>query len=208
MTAKTTEGYTLLMHAASDGNIGIVRFLLGCGPSVNDIDHEKQTMLMLLGHLNVNSGSGSKSTNLDLARLFIDCGVPLDAQSTAGVTALMIASLWKAVDVVRLLVDRGASVNEVDENGWTALMFAVSSSTFFPAAKAINRLLISAGADVNAKANNGQTTLMIAASDNSDKVCEILIDHAAHIDAVDEQGVTALMLASSQGFLYSVRLFF
>jgi ankyrin repeat protein len=66
-----------------------------------------------------------------------------NAVTTAGITALMVASASGSADSVRLLLDRGASVNARESNGGqTALMFASAHNR-----PAVIELLIERGAD-------------------------------------------------------------
>ncbi len=59
---------------------------------------------------------------------------------------------------------------------------------------------IKQGANINCQYQNGRTPLMMAVQFNNCGAAEILIDSGAHVDLVDVQGKTALMVACGLGF--------
>jgi ankyrin repeat protein len=60
----------------------------------------------------------------DSARYLMDHGADVNAKSTTGKTALMIAAEKGDSDTVRALLQHGARVNERDSKGKTALQHA------------------------------------------------------------------------------------
>ena len=81
-------------------------------------------------------------------------------RATQGLTALLLASLNRRLDVLQALLARGADVNAKDNgSGLTALMSA-SAKGYLD----VVQTLIAKGADVNAKDNSGLTALMVTRS--------------------------------------------
>ena len=142
-------------------------------------------------------------------------GANINARNTAGVSSLMAASGTGNVSCVKFLVSRGANVNAHDADGWTALMFACTFSTIDCAA-----FLISKGAYVDARTNEGQTALAVEAqalmeeslmanasaghvvpvvADQASVMdcIKLLISKGANVNARDNNGGTALMLAAT-----------
>ena len=101
------DGETALMCAHQPD---VVALLLERGANPNAADHAGITPLMAVAGRELQSYS-SESDELAIARRLIDLGVPLDAQSANGETALMHAARSGRVEMVRLLVERGARVN-------------------------------------------------------------------------------------------------
>ena len=160
---------TVLMHAARQGNLDVVRALVGVGAPVNVQDENGCTALM----------HAASQGNLNVIRILIEVGADVNKRDRSGRTALMYA---RNSDVVETLIDAGADVNMRDRNGRTALMHVRDSDGV--------RALIVAGLGVNSQDQDGRTALMYAR--NSD-VVETLINVGADINRQDQDGRTALM---------------
>lgn len=96
---------------------------------------------------------------------------------------------------VHATVRDGVEINGI-LRGDTPLLTAIGHGGY-----AIIQQLIAAGADVNlgAQVHQGLTPLMYAAVLGRDRLCTLLLDHGADVDAVDNGGKTALMHAVIKG---------
>jgi len=139
-----------------------------------------------------------------------------------GTTALMTAARQGKIETVRILLEKGADVNAVDKDGYPVLI--VAELMPFPPQFEIVKLLLKSGANVNAKADNGWTALMEAAKGHSylrkvfiDKghkdvatipteFARLLLERGAAVNAMDEAGRTALMIAAANGQTETVKL--
>lgn len=83
--------------------------------------------------------------------------LPASANSTGGVTALMLAVRENAVEAATALLDGGAPINETSGNGSTALLVATQNGSARMA-----HLLIERGADVNLANGKGWNPLYLA----------------------------------------------
>ena len=95
----------------------------------------------------------------------------------------------------------GADPNVRDTTGKTALVYAAARGF-----DDVVRRLLDAGVDVNAHAGNELTPLMWAAGHDEgvgaaavDRVVDVLLTHGAALDATDNRGRTALMIAAALG---------
>jgi len=111
----------------------------------------------------------------------------IDAQDSAGETALMLASLNGDIDLVKLLITKGAQVNKT---GWTALHYAAANGH-----DDIAKLLLGYSAYVDAPSPNGTTPLMMAARGDHLSTIKLLIDKGADINAKNQIGMNALAFA-------------
>lgn len=70
----------------------------------------------------------------------------------------------------------------------------------------VRMLLESRRADVNFAHRDGLTALQTASYVNAIAVVELLLDYGAFVDAVREDGVSAIIFAASEGHYEVVRL--
>jgi uncharacterized protein len=106
-------GATPLIRAALSGDLEVARLLLAhhAGPSITTFDHT--TALMAASGVGWADGfirEHSEDETLELARLLLDLGNPVNAANDAGITALHGAAYKGADPAVELLVDRGADL--------------------------------------------------------------------------------------------------
>jgi ankyrin repeat protein len=73
--------------------------------------------------------AASQNGHLDVVRLLIDAGVPVDIRNGAGKTPLALASSKGKLEVVHFLIEQGADLNAQDNQGWMSLHFRVTTRT-------------------------------------------------------------------------------
>ena len=165
-------------------------------------------------------------------RVLVKAGAELNLAEPDGITPLIMAIINGHYDVAGFLLEAGADPNLADLWGRTALYAAVDMhtlepSTTRPAPKDVNalsgldiaRLALSKGAapDPRLKAATpgrgipdgpdpllraGTTPFVRAAKTGDVAAMRLLLEHGADPKAATEQGVTALMAASGQGWRY------
>jgi ankyrin repeat protein len=114
----------------------------------------------------------------------------LEAKNKVGRTALMAAAGHVAgLDICTALLKQDADAFVIDNEGRSLLHEAVSSNSRQKLA-----LFLEAGLDVNLpEATNGKTPLIAAARGSIDhRLCRMLLEHGAYVDATDFNGKTAL----------------
>ena len=144
------------------------------------------------------------ATALELIRK----GVDLELRSN-GETALHLAvriccykNAGHATQICHELLERGADVNALNGIGQTALHIAVMSNPFYHNENRaeIVRQLLRYKADVNAKSEKVlRTPLHYAAKYSSRECINVLLAAGARVNELDEQGQTALHVASPNG---------
>jgi len=120
-----------------------------------------------------------------------------------GATPFALAAMAGDTVLMRLLVEHGADPHLKAENGATPLMMAagirrnraenvVAENDSLAAVK----LALELGTDVNAKDIAGNTALHGAARIKSAKIIQLLVDHGAEINVVNELGQSPLFMAT------------
>jgi ankyrin repeat protein len=197
--------------------IGVLLF--GCGQS-------KEQAIQELEKLNLKFTQddfvrSAENGDAKAVQLFLDAGIDCNAQSSAGLTALMAAAKNGRIDVVKKLLDQKAKVDAQGKDGLTALMLAADSNQLD-----IVKWLLEKGADPNLEDQSGWTALMkavyqghtncvealatrsreevnrgllVAALMGHKDTAKVLLDHGAEVDSRAEDGRTPLMLAANKG---------
>lgn len=130
----------------------------------------------------------------DIAKLLLEQGANVNAQTKHGLTALHAAADEGCVEVVKVLLEYNADVNCSDNNCVTPLHLSAEEGN-----KEISKILLDKGANVNAKRKNGKTALHSAAEFGYEVIVDALLQFGAEIDPKEEEDVTPLHFAALEG---------
>ncbi|MDX9732015.1 MAG: ankyrin repeat domain-containing protein [Bdellovibrionales bacterium] len=89
----------------------------------------------------------ARTGDITIMRGMIAGGQSVDAQSSVGSTALMVASRAGGVETVEWLLQQGADAAILDQDGQSALVYALVGSASGPKLERLVELLIKAGAN-------------------------------------------------------------
>lgn len=112
-----------------------------------------------------------------------------------GSTPFMLAAIAADIPVMQLLLEHGADPGVTTPAGATALMAAAGAATYAwqspgTEAEALEavKLVLASGVDVNQTDEDGNTALHGAANRGANSVIQLLLDHGAQLDAVNQEG--------------------
>lgn len=134
--------------------------------------------------------------NESAVKVFLSCGVSVDARDERDWTALMISSFNGNEKMALLLIRCGAKIQAQDRNGYTPLHWA-SFNGYLP----VVQLLLEKGANIDADSQFGWTALMQAATRGHVPVVAKLLEHGALVNKKTQDGWTALHKAAANGHL-------
>ncbi len=167
---------TPLMTAVFYNDLATVKLLLahGANPLAKDGD----------GGLPIHYSK----CNLEIEKLLVANGNDVNALENDGKTPLMWALYGGGnMVIIRFLISHGAHVNARSKDGYSALLWATQLDK-----SRATQLFIAHGAAINVHGIYGTTPLINAARGSVENV-ELLLRHGANIEAVDDDGDTALI---------------
>ncbi|HTM10726.1 MAG TPA: ankyrin repeat domain-containing protein [Verrucomicrobiae bacterium] len=110
-------GWTVLMFAAREGHVDIVRLLLDSGADPNATSDNKYDGARPLT-------IAAEHGNVEVIKLLLSRGADVNGRNAHGDTALMYGAQYNHVDVAKVLLNANADTQLVDHDGDTALMIA------------------------------------------------------------------------------------
>ncbi|KAF7511786.1 hypothetical protein GJ744_003517 [Endocarpon pusillum] len=189
----------LLLQAARNGNLSVVRTLLDNGAEIKarTIDGESAIHWATVG------------SHSEVIQLLLDREPLATLVDSDGRTALhwAIAQHNKIV-AQQLSMHHGGSYLSVQDNyGWTALYLAVRIGEWeLDASKEMAELLLRKGSDPNVQTHTGKTALHDAAALGLVDLAKLLCRYGARTDVKDGDGNTACDRAIESGFQGIVQL--
>lgn len=175
-----------LYQAIDSENTEVVRKLIQNGADVNKRFVEDQYPALFYA---------ASWSNIEIIKLLIDAGADIHAKTKWGTTAFHAAASNGKQDVAKLLLEKGAVFDEKDDTGRTPLYNAAYSAE---EETAIWLLDLGADPDIKPKPSLG-TPIFYAAHKGRVKLVEKLIEKEADLEAVGEEGQTALHAAAVIG---------
>jgi len=206
VNARDDKGESLITLAVSRGNESMVNLLLRNGADVRTYNDNVKKMLeeaILVPYDNIVEllldGGLEPDDALLLAtfygrktilRLLLERGADSNLQSTSkygGGSALVIAAERGNEEMVQLLLKHNADVQLRNDEGVSALEMATVYGN-----ELIVKLLLEKGADFG-------LALCIAASMGTESILEMLLDRGADINVRNDEGLSALEIATAEG---------
>jgi ankyrin repeat protein len=191
LLARDRRGAMPLAHAARGGHVALVEWFLTEGAAIDARDLNGATALY----------AAAESERPATVAALLRHGADPNLTGRSGIAPLAAAAFRGNDRIVELLLARGADPNHVDATGKTAIVYAAARGF-----ELVVRRLLDAGVDAKARYGNDLTALMWAAGHEDGvgaaaavTVIELLIERGAGIDAADDRGRTALMIAAERG---------
>lgn len=122
-TADRSGGVTVLLSAAENADVPMLRFLLANGADPK-LTSGGDNALMLAAGVGNNPSSNKESVVLEAVRILADAGCDMNAKDDNGDTAVHGAVLRGANSVIQFLPERGAQLNEINRVGWRPIDMA------------------------------------------------------------------------------------
>ncbi|MCL2192788.1 MAG: ankyrin repeat domain-containing protein [Treponema sp.] len=174
------NGESILNHAVSAQNVGIVRMLLEAGACPNFGNALGITPVMTAARLD----------NTALINLLIQRGANLNARDFNRRTVLFYAVENNNEAIIAMLVRTGISVNARDNRDNNALLHAAGKGNI-----SVIAFLLNNGMNVNSRDRCGDTPLLIAAQKNNYQMFRLLASRGADPYIRNNSGYTALDFA-------------
>ena len=187
---KDPDDYTPLTHAAFRVCPATSQVLLEHGASINSQEHIGITPL----YYAATTGSSS------CVEALIRAGADVNLSNNEGTSPLVRACEKGHARCAEILLKNGADINVQEEGKSSALYFSAQEGNV-----GCLQLLLREGADPKQRFVAGCTALQVACSHDKVECAEILLP-LSDIDAVDDEGRTALYWACKEGKETTVEL--
>lgn len=179
--ARDAEGKTPLHIAAANGQLLVLKLLVGSRADLEARDGSQETPLF----------AAAAGGHLKVVTYLVDSGVDLRARDQTGHSTLNLAVEHLHCDVARLLVERGADLcHKLDKQ----CLAACAAADFERV-----QLLLDCGVSIDAKGEEGKTPLLIEACIGNVEGIDFAIQHGAHLEFKGDDGCTALLVAADLG---------
>lgn len=148
------------------------------------------------------------SRNVMAVKMLLDSGADPNHVNERGATPLMLSG--DCAGCFALLLAHGANATMRDKRGGTAISY-IASIPPGPDTQIEDDLvmmiqkLLAAHVDLNVHAKGDLSALGYAVASGSDQVAELLVHDGAHVNEVNRDGATPLILASARGEAKVVR---
>jgi len=187
------EGYTALHHAASHGNVHMVKKLIEEHKA--DVMARSNTGRTPL-HLAVRDGHHKV-----MVYLIEQAGTDPKAKTSANESLCHKACFLGDANFLRYVIEKGAAVDEADQLGSTPLMVAAEDGKV----ECMEVLLALENVSVNGQGPDNRTPLHVAATWGHDAAIDLLIKHKASVNGQDNHGNTPLHEACKKNKLGAVK---
>ncbi|MBO9666757.1 MAG: ankyrin repeat domain-containing protein [Bdellovibrio sp.] len=182
-TAKSqSKEIQSLLNAAAAGDNKKVASLLKNKSNLNAKDAGGNTALML----------AISNDHKDTAKLILEKNPDVNIKNQEGETALFAALVSDKADIAKTLIEQGASLEDVGGEGESALFMAATTNQ----TDIMEIVLKKAPQLLNKSDDHGTTPLMEAAKFGGEKTVKILLDAGADKSLKNEDGRTALDIAT------------
>lgn len=191
LAARDRFGAMALAHAARGGHAALVELFLADGAAIDARNIDGATALY----------AATENDRLPVVTLLLAKGADATLTGRSDLTPLAAAAYNGNDRIAAALLAHGAPPDAIDATGKAPIIYAAARG-FTPV---VRRLLV-AGVDAKRTYGNDLTALMWAAGyvdgfgeHDAIDVVTLLLDADAPIDAVDNRGRTALMIAAERG---------
>ncbi|TGM55678.1 ankyrin repeat domain-containing protein [Leptospira biflexa] len=129
---------------------------------------------------------------IDHAKVLLDAGANIDAQTKFGVTSLMNAVFSKNFVLVEELIRRGANLELETSEGNTVLLAMINMGNYHSDKPKLFQILLDAKANINHQNREGNSALHLSVIGDSLEILSILTKQNVDSSFKNSKGITAL----------------
>ena len=185
INARDNRGCTPLHYAvvedeldSQDDHFRCVQLLLERGADADAQNNRGTTPLHL--------AASDSDIDEKIVQILIENVTNINLRNVQGQTALHKAVRRGDTDITSIILNHGADVDAQDNGGSTPLHLAISDASLPYVEQAVG-LLLKHGANINLRNGQGQTALHKASLRGDPEIIQLLLDHDADADALDDE---------------------
>jgi ankyrin repeat protein len=190
LEARDRFANTVIIRAAAAGHDALVELFIERGADINHRNLRGSTALL----------RAVQGNHRDVVEVLLEHDASLETIGRAN-TPLAAAAFNGSGRMVDLLLEHGADPTETDKTGKGPIVYAAARGFV-----SVVKKLLDAGVDPNLTYGHDLTALMWAAGHANDApepdglaTAQLLVEHGARLDSVDDRGRSALMIAAERG---------
>ncbi|XP_077125731.1 ankyrin repeat and SAM domain-containing protein 6 [Ranitomeya variabilis] len=208
VNAQNRLGASVLTVASRGGHTSVVKLLLDSGAFVDNYDHIDASLVSSKGHREDMPEITALMTSAQHAheavvRLLLDSGADVNYRVRTGWSPLMLAALHGRVSVAQQLVDRGADPDQV--NGLDKTPFEIALNVKHKDMKDYLDSITTIRPKTDEEKRRPDIFHAVKMG-NLSLVKEIVDEDLSHVNAVNADGASPLMMAAVNGKLDMVQL--
>lgn len=179
-------------------NVEILKLLLSHGGDVNFKDKDGRTPIM---------GVLDSSPEPVFARNLINNGADVNAIDNQGNNVIMFASIIGYPEVVNYLLSQGANIKNINKQGQNALMLTLSIGYFEENKNKAKYLSPDKFKNIQ-ECDDCEEYMLTSPQESYNKpyIVNYLLNHGLNINSIDNEGRTALMIASLSGQIDIIKI--
>ncbi|KAK0384535.1 hypothetical protein NLU13_8621 [Sarocladium strictum] len=201
LESQSRRGYSPLLAAARQGNVGLVRYILQWNPNVNERGGPAMSpILMMLYRSSTNGNSDQRLQRLTaITKDLLERGANINLSDARGSVPLHVACDQASLPLTRLVLDHGAIIDVADQDGCTPWQIACERGS-----PDLLRELLSRGVDADTLFSSGETALTFLTRRGWINSLRVVLE-AADVNLVDRTGFSAVHRAmQTEGGRYEV----
>lgn len=188
VNSTNKAGNNMLMCAAINDNIEIVKLLLAKGADVNLITNQGDTALMAAVLIN----------NREITKLLLDRAADVNVIDKTGRTALM----YNSIEIAEFILEQyGYDAGADNKDVYSILTYSKEKNNV-----EIAKMLLEKNANIDVVDERGYTALMYATEHDNIEIVKLLLKKKANINLVNKNGLTAFEIAKKHGYSKIVKI--
>ena len=184
---KNKRGKTIMLLTCEHGHYDLLKWLIGIGGSIGDLDIAGNSCLLL----------ASKNGYFSIVNWLLQNGCSLSDKNVFGDTSLHLAASAGSLEILKLLLfGTKFNIDIRNEDGLSCIHKAIEAGQ-----NETVKFLLKVGGNYQAKNKLGDSCILTAAKNRNLELVQLLYEYGASLDDINKGGNNCILIASYNGDL-------